>query len=56
MKGNQQVIDKLNELLAGELAAMDQYFVHSRMYQDWGLNKLYVRIDHEFDDEKQRHP
>ncbi|WP_369856461.1 bacterioferritin [Candidatus Thalassolituus haligoni] len=53
MKGNQQVIDKLNELLAGELAAMDQYFVHSRMYQDWGLNKLYVRIDHEFDDEKQ---
>ncbi|MBM94804.1 MAG: bacterioferritin [Oceanospirillaceae bacterium] len=53
MKGNQQVIEKLNELLAGELSAMDQYFVHSRMYQDWGLEKLYERIDHEFDDEKQ---
>jgi bacterioferritin len=53
MKGNPQVIEKLNELLAGELSAMDQYFVHSRMYQDWGLNKLFERIDHEFEDEKQ---
>ncbi|HAW92036.1 MULTISPECIES: bacterioferritin [unclassified Arsukibacterium] len=52
MKGNQQVIDGLNELLANELAAMDQYFIHSRMYHDWGLHKLYERIDHEFDDEK----
>lgn len=53
MRGNQQVIEKLNELLAGELSAMDQYFVHSRMYQDWALNKLYERINHEFDDEKE---
>ncbi|MCY0967194.1 bacterioferritin [Parathalassolituus penaei] len=53
MQGNQQVIEKLNELLAGELSAMDQYFVHSRMYQDWALNKLYERINHEFDDEKE---
>ncbi len=53
MKGNQQVIEKLNELLAGDLSAMDQYFIHSRIYQDWGLEKLYERIDHEFDDEKQ---
>ncbi|MDX1678158.1 bacterioferritin [Arsukibacterium sp.] len=52
MKGNQQVIAALNELLANELAAMDQYFIHSRMYHDWGLHKLYERIDHEFDDEK----
>jgi bacterioferritin len=52
MKGNEQVIAALNNLLASELAAMDQYFIHSRMYQDWGLNKLYERIDHEFDDEK----
>ncbi|MER2494195.1 bacterioferritin [Catenovulum sediminis] len=52
MKGNQVIIDALNKLLANELAAMDQYFLHSRMYQDWGLNKLYERIDHEFDDEK----
>lgn len=52
MKGNQRVIDALNGLLAMELAAMDQYFIHSRMYDDWGLHKLYERIDHEFDDEK----
>jgi len=52
MKGNKKVVDTLNTLLAGELAAMDQYFIHSRMYQDWGLDKLYERIDHEFDDEK----
>lgn len=52
MKGSAKIIDALNKLLANELAAMDQYFIHSRMYQDWGLNKLYERIDHEADDEK----
>jgi bacterioferritin len=52
MKGNQDIIDALNDLLVYELTAMDQYFVHSRMYQDMGLNKLFERIDHEFDDEK----
>lgn len=52
MKGNQDIINALNDLLVYELTAMDQYFVHSRMYQDMGLNKLFERIDHEFDDEK----
>ncbi len=52
MEGNSNVIAGLNSLLGYELAAMDQYFVHSQMYLDWGLNKLYERIDHEFDDEK----
>jgi len=52
MKGNQNVINGLNELLGYELAAMDQYFIHSQMYLDWGLTKLYERISHEFDDEK----
>ncbi len=42
----------MNGLLAMELAAMDQYFVHSEMYKDWGLTKLFERIAHEFDDEK----
>lgn len=37
--------------LAGELGARDQYFTHSRMYQDWGLDKLYERINHEMQDE-----
>ncbi|WP_339770404.1 bacterioferritin [uncultured Paraglaciecola sp.] len=52
MQGKSNVISGLNALLAYELAAMDQYFVHSQMYLDWGLHKLYERINHEFDDEK----
>lgn len=52
MQGKQKVIDTLNGLLALELTAMDQYFIHSEMYADWGLSKLYERIAHEFDDEK----
>lgn len=52
MQGSQKIIDALNGLLAFELAAMDQYFIHSRMYDDWGFSKLFERIDHEFDDEK----
>ena len=53
MKGDPKVIEQLNMLLAGELSAMDQYFIHSRMYADWGLWKLYERIDHEFFDERE---
>ena len=52
MKGDPKVIEMLNDLLAGELTAMDQYFIHSRMYQDWDLGKLYERINHEFEEEK----
>ncbi|WAJ69551.1 bacterioferritin [Catenovulum adriaticum] len=52
MQGPKIIIDALNKLLANELAAMDQYFIHSEMYADWGLEKLYERISHEFDDEK----
>lgn len=53
MKGQPQVIDYLNTLLAGELAARDQYFVHSRMYEDWGFAKLYERLNHEMEEETQ---
>ncbi|MDD1609604.1 MAG: bacterioferritin [Methylococcaceae bacterium] len=51
MQGNNQVITHLNTLLAGELTAIDQYFIHSRMYENWGFNKLYERIAHEVQDE-----
>jgi len=51
MKGNAKVIEQLQKLLAGELAAIDQYFIHSRMYDDWGLNELYERIKHETEEE-----
>lgn len=53
MRGNNKVIDVLNSLLTGELSAADQYFVHSRMYQDWGLERLYERIAHENTEELQ---
>ena len=51
MKGNHQVISTLNKLLHNELAAIDQYFIHSRMYQDWGLDKLFDQLDHEMQEE-----
>ena len=52
MKGSQRVIDAMNGLLAAELTAMDQYFIHSRMHADWGFEKLHERLAHEFEDEK----
>ncbi len=51
MQGQPQVIEYLKELLRGELAARDQYFLHSRMYADWGFTKLYERINHEMQEE-----
>jgi bacterioferritin len=51
MKGQKKVLNQLQTLLNGELAARDQYFAHSRMYQDWGLNKLYERLNHEMEEE-----
>ena len=51
MKGQTAVIDYLKTLLKGELAARDQYFVHSRMYHDWGFTRLYERLNHEMAEE-----
>ncbi|MDR3606054.1 MAG: bacterioferritin [Oligoflexia bacterium] len=47
MQGSVKVIHELNQLLTGELTASDQYFTHSRMYENWGFRKLYERLDHE---------
>lgn len=53
MKGSEKVVEVLKDLLRGELAARDQYFLHSRQYEDLGLTKLYERMDHEMVEETQ---
>jgi bacterioferritin len=40
MKGDPKIIEILNQALKAELTAINQYFLHSRMYEDWGFNKL----------------
>ena len=40
MQGNDKVIEHLNKILYNELRAINQYFLHSRMLSDWGLEKF----------------
>ena len=53
MKGHPDVVNCLIDLLRGELGARDQYFLHSRLYEDMGYAKLYERINHEMEEETQ---
>lgn len=51
MQGKEVVLSCLNALLAGELAARDQYLAHAGIYEDMGYNKLAQRIYHEMQEE-----
>jgi bacterioferritin len=45
MKGNEQVIAELNDLLADELTAINQYMVHSEMDANWGYERLHEAVE-----------
>lgn len=51
MKGDAKVIEILNKVLGNELVAINQYFLHSRMFGNWGLKALEAYEYHESIDE-----
>ncbi len=51
MKGDDKVVEYLNKTLLNELTAINQYFLHARMYKNWGFHKLNEHEYHESIDE-----
>lgn len=50
-KVDKSIIDGLNQILTNELTAINQYFLHAKMCQNWGYERLYKKIYHESIDE-----
>lgn len=51
MQGDKKVIEYLNKILGNELIAINQYFLHSKMYRNWGFGELAEHEYHESIDE-----
>jgi bacterioferritin len=51
VKGDSKIIEYLNKVLTNELTAINQYFLHARMFKNWGLHKLNEKEYHESIDE-----
>jgi bacterioferritin len=51
MKGSQKVVDLLNAVLSAEITAVSQYWVHARMCENWGYERLWKKIRAEAIDE-----
>ena len=47
MKGSKKVIEALNDVLAGELVGINQYFLHAKMCKNWGYERLAEHTHHE---------
>ena len=51
MKGNEEVLNLLNQLLTNELTAINQYFIHAKMCRNWGYDRLAKKVRDESIDE-----
>ena len=51
MQGDPEIIELLNEILTAELTAINQYFIHAKMLDNWGYDRLSEKVMHESIDE-----